>query len=46
MLIDLTTNVSQNSPLIQWAKSQDNPHVAMGHNWHNLKQYRFMAILL
>lgn len=30
-MLDITTNVSPNSPLIQWAKSQDNKHIAMGH---------------
>lgn len=39
MYIDLTTNVSQNSPLIQWANSQDNPHVAMGHIGTHLDTY-------
>ena len=46
MLIDLTTNVSQNSPLIQWAKSQDNPHVAMGHIGTHLDTYEKSAIPL
>lgn len=39
MFFDLTTMVSQNSPLIQWAKSQDNPHVAMGHVGTHLDTY-------
>lgn len=39
MFLDLTTMVSQDSPLIQWAKSQDNPHVAMGHIGTHLDTY-------
>lgn len=39
MLLDLTTTVSQDSPLIQWAKSQDNPHIAMGHVGTHLDTY-------
>lgn len=46
MYIDLTTNVSQNSPLIQWAKSQDNPHIAMGHIGTHLDTYEKSAIPL
>lgn len=46
MYIDLTTNVSQNSPLIQWAKSQDNPHVAMGHIGTHLDTYEKSVIPL
>lgn len=36
---DLTTMVSQDSPLIKWAKSQDNPHIAMGHIGTHLDTY-------
>lgn len=39
MFIDLTTMISQDSPVIQWAKSQDNPHVAMGHIGTHLDTY-------
>lgn len=39
MYIDLTTVVLQNSPLLQWAKSQDNPHIAMGHIGTHLDTY-------
>ena len=39
MYLDLTTTVLQNSPLIQWAKSQDNPHVSMGHVGTHLDTY-------
>lgn len=46
MHIDLTTNVSQNSPLIRWANSQDNPHVAMGHIGTHLDTYEKTAIPL
>ena len=46
MYIDLTTNVSQNSPLIQWAKSQDNPHIAMGHIGTHLDTYEKSVIPL
>lgn len=39
MYLDLTTIVSQDSPLIQWVKKQDNPHVAMGHIGTHLDTY-------
>ena len=39
MLVDLTTYVSQDSPLLQWAKQQDNPHIAMGHIGTHLDTY-------
>lgn len=39
MYLDLTTIVSQDSPLMQWAKKQDNPHVAMGHIGTHLDTY-------
>lgn len=39
MYLDLTTIVSQNSSLIQLAKEQDNPHVAMGHIGTHLDTY-------
>ncbi|KDR96491.1 Kynurenine formamidase [Peptoclostridium litorale DSM 5388] len=39
MLIDITTVVPNNSPLIAWAKSQDNQHVAMGHVGTHLDTY-------
>ena len=39
MYLDLTTVVSQDSPLIQWAKSQDNSHIAMGHIGTHLDTY-------
>lgn len=39
MYIDITTNVSENSPMVQWAKKQDNPHVAMGHIGTHLDTY-------
>lgn len=40
MYIDLTTAVSPNSSLVKWAKSQDNPHVAMGHIGTHLDTYK------
>ena len=46
MIIDLTTFVSENSPLIQWAKSQDNQHVAMGHVGTHLDTYEKSEIPL
>ena len=46
MYLDLTTIVSQDSPLIQWANSQDNPHVAMGHIGTHLDTYEKSAIPL
>lgn len=39
MYIDITTVVADNSPLIQWAKEQDNPHIAMGHIGTHLDTY-------
>ena len=39
MIIDLTTSVSNESPLIKWAKSQDNQHIAMGHIGTHLDTY-------
>ncbi|MDY4788118.1 MAG: cyclase family protein [Bacilli bacterium] len=39
MYLDLTINVSQKSPLIQWAKSQENPYIAMGHIGTHLDTY-------
>lgn len=39
MYLDLTTMVSQDSPLVQWAKSQDDPHIAMGHVGTHLDTY-------
>ena len=38
-ILDLTTNIDSNSPILQWAKSQDNPHIAMGHVGTHLDQY-------
>lgn len=46
MFLDLTTIVSQDSPLLQWAKSQDNPHVAMGHIGTHLDTYEKSSIPL
>lgn len=39
MYIDLTTNVSQDSPMMKWAKSQENPYIAMGHIGTHLDTY-------
>lgn len=39
MYIDLTTTVSQDNHLMKWAKSQDNPHIAMGHIGTHLDTY-------
>ena len=44
MIIDLTTFVPQNSPLITWAKEQDNHHVAMGHVGTHLDTYNKSVI--
>lgn len=46
MYIDLTTNVPMNSPQIQWAKEQDNPHIAMGHIGTHLDTYEKSMIPL
>lgn len=39
MYVDLTTVVSADSPLTLWAKSQNNPYVAMGHVGTHLDTY-------
>ena len=44
MLIDLTTIVPKNSPLIEWANSQDNQHIAMGHVGTHLDTYEKTTI--
>ncbi len=46
MYLDLTTIVSQNNPLIQWAKEQDNFHVAMGHIGTHVDVYEKSCIPL
>lgn len=46
MIIDITTNISADSPLVVWAKSQDNPHVAMGHVGTHLDTYEKTEIPL
>ena len=38
-LIDLTMSISSQNPLVLWAKSQQNPHVAMGHIGTHLDTY-------
>ena len=44
MFINLTTHVAPDSPLIQWANSQDNRHVAMGHVGTHLDTYEKSAL--
>ena len=39
MYIDLTTIVSETSNLVKWAKSQENPYIAMGHIGTHLDTY-------
>lgn len=46
MYVDLTTVVSQNSPLMSWAKSQENPYIAMGHIGTHLDTYEKSKIPL
>lgn len=46
MYIDLTTTVSPDSPLLQWAKAQDNPHIAAGHVGTHLDTYEKRPIPL
>lgn len=46
MYLDLTTLVAENSPLLQWAKAQDNPHMAMGHIGTHLDTYEKSEIPL
>ncbi len=44
MIIDLTTQVPSDSPLITWAKTQDNKHIAMGHVGTHLDVYEKSVI--
>ena len=46
MYIDLTTTVSPDSPLLQWAKAQDNLHIASGHVGTHLDTYENRPIPL
>lgn len=46
MLVDLTTVVQSDSPVMAWAKSQDNVHIAMGHVGTHLDIYEKRAIPL
>ncbi len=46
MLIDLTFSVAQNSELIDWAKSQDNSHIALGHIGTHLDTHNKTSIPL
>lgn len=46
MYVDLTTVVSPDSPQMVWAKSQENPYVAMGHVGTHLDTYEKSAIPL
>lgn len=46
MYIDLTTIVSQDNPLLQWAREQNNPHLAMGHIGTHLDTYEKSMIPL
>lgn len=39
MLIDLTTTILKDSDIIKWAKSQENPYIAMGHVGTHLDTY-------
>ena len=31
MILDLTTMLTADHPMIAWAKTKENPHIAMGH---------------
>lgn len=46
MYVDLTTVVSPDSPMMAWAKSQENPYVAMGHIGTHLDTYEKSEIPL
>ncbi|MCI5772993.1 MAG: cyclase family protein [Erysipelotrichaceae bacterium] len=46
MYIDLTLKVDKDSPIVQWALSQDNPHMAMGHVGTHLDTYEKTVIPL
>lgn len=39
MYLDLTTKVSNDSPLVSWANSQENSYIAMGHVGTHLDTY-------
>lgn len=46
MYLDLTTMLPLDSPLLQWANEQDNPHMAMGHIGTHLDTYEKSVIPL
>ena len=46
IFIDLTIPILEDNPLIMWAKSQDNPHIAMGHIGTHLDTYEKTKIPL
>lgn len=46
MYIDLTVKVNNDSPMIEWAKKQNNPHIAMGHIGTHIDVYEKTIIPL
>lgn len=46
MIFDLTTVITQDNSILKWAKSQDNPHIAMGHVGTHLDTYEKSSIPL
>ncbi|MEI3524441.1 MAG: hypothetical protein V8Q36_10425 [Anaerotignum sp.] len=39
MILDLTTMLTPDHPMIAWAKTKENPHIAMGHVGTHLDTY-------
>lgn len=39
MILDLTTMLTADHPMIAWAKTKENPHIAMGHVGTHLDTY-------
>ena len=46
MYIDLTTAVAPDSPLLAWARAQENPHIALGHVGTHIDTYEKLRIPL
>ena len=46
MILDLTTMLTADHPMIAWAKTKENPHIAMGHVGTHLDTYEKTKIPL
>lgn len=46
MILDLTTMLTPDHPMIAWAKTKENPHIAMGHVGTHLDTYEKTKIPL